>query len=176
MSQDRSRPRPRSSLSIAIIHTAAAWEEALPDATALCRRAGRAALRGALDAGRHALTVVLSDDAELRRLNRDWRSKDKPTNVLSFPNGEATPDGVVLLGDIILGYETVVREAREQGKSLADHLAHLVVHGALHVVGYDHETDEEAEVMEGRERVVLAGMGIADPYAEAAGGRAGTEP
>ncbi len=176
MSQDRSRPKPRSSLSIAIVATAAGWEDSLAEATQLCRRAGRAALRGELDGGRHALTVVLSDDAELRRLNRDWRAKDKPTNVLSFPNGEETPDGVVLLGDIILGYETVRREAREQGKTLADHLAHLVVHGALHVVGYDHENDEEAEVMEGRERVVLAGMGIADPYAEATGGRAGTRP
>lgn len=176
MSQDRSRPKPRSSLSIAIIATAAGWDDSLPDAVALCRRAGRAALRGELGPGRHALTVVLSDDAELRSLNRDWRAKDKPTNVLSFPNGEETPDGVVLLGDIILGFETVLRESHEQGKPLADHLAHLVVHGALHVAGYDHETDEEAEVMEGRERVVLAGMGIADPYAEATGGRAGIGP
>lgn len=108
--------------------------------------------------------VILTDDAELRRLNRDYRGKDASTNVLSFPMGDAAPGGPVMLGDVVLAFETVAREAGEQQKALPDHLRHLVVHGVLHLLGFDHETDAEAEVMERREREILAGLGVPDPY------------
>lgn len=119
------------------------------------------------------IAITLSDDAEVQVLNRDWRGKDKPTNVLSFPGLEGAmagllpPDAPRPLGDLILAYETCAREAEEQGKSLADHARHLVVHGVLHLLGYDHETDAEAEEMEALETTILAGLGIADPYREA---------
>lgn len=112
-------------------------------------------------------TVVLSDDANVRILNAQWRDKDRPTNVLSFPAGPLPPsfEGPVPLGDIVLARETLDREAAEEGKALADHFAHLVVHGFLHLVGYDHETDEEAEEMEALERRILHRLAIDDPYA-----------
>lgn len=136
------------------------WLEALPQAEGLVRRAAIAALAGAEETGE--VTVLLTDDAEMRELNRQYRKKDKATNVLSFPAPEfARPH----LGDVALGFETCAREAEEQGKSLADHLSHLVAHGALHLVGYDHEDEADAEAMEALERRVLAGIGVADPYA-----------
>ena len=110
--------------------------------------------------------MVLSDDSAVRALNRDHRGKDAPTNVLSFPPALVPPAGARPLGDVILAYETVRREALEQGKAAADHLRHLVVHGVLHLSGYDHETEAEAEEMEQLEREILAGLGIADPYAD----------
>ncbi|MFZ2870878.1 MAG: rRNA maturation RNase YbeY [Zavarzinia sp.] len=119
------------------------------------------------------IAITLSDDAEVRVLNRDWRGKDKPTNVLSFPGLEGAmaallpPDAPRPLGDVILALETCRREAVDQGKSLADHARHLVVHGVLHLLGFDHEDDAEAEEMEAMETAVLAGLGIADPYGEA---------
>ncbi len=130
----------------------------------LSRRAASAVLKD--DA--RAVTLLFSDDEEIRVLNREWRGQDKPTNVLSFPAATdmAMPEGEpVPLGDIILAYEPVAREAAEQGKSLADHTVHLIVHGILHLLGYDHEDEAEAEDMEARERVILATLGIADPYA-----------
>ena len=115
------------------------------------------------------LSLLLSDDAGVRELNRAWRGLDKPTNVLSFPGSGATPDGVHHLGDIALAFETVAREAEAEGKSLADHVAHLIVHGVLHLTGLDHETDEEADAMEALETAALASLGIADPYRDMAG-------
>ena len=120
------------------------------------------------------LSIKLSDDAEVRQLNADYRAKDKPTNVLSFPmippdlieSISNTDDGEVLLGDIILAYETCAREAEERGISLADHTTHLIVHGTLHLVGYDHENDAEAEDMEAIETRALASIGLADPYGD----------
>lgn len=111
------------------------------------------------------LTVAFADDARVRELNRDFRGKDKPTNVLSFPAAPMPGDGPVFLGDVVLARETVVREAEIDGKPLDHHIRHLVVHGFLHLLGYDHEDDEEAEVMEGLETRILAHLGIADPYA-----------
>ena len=115
------------------------------------------------------LSLLLSDDAGVRELNRAWRSLDTTTNVLSFPgSGAASPEGVHHLGDIALAFETVAREAEAEGKSLADHVAHLIVHGVLHLLGRDHETDDEAEAMEALETAALASLGIADPYRDMA--------
>jgi probable rRNA maturation factor len=104
------------------------------------------------------------DDAEQRALNRQWRQIDKPTNVLSFPQIEPFSPVVGILGDITLARETLEREALELGKSFADHYTHLVVHGFLHILGYDHIEDDEALVMEGLETQILATLGIEDPY------------
>lgn len=110
-------------------------------------------------------SLVLTDDARIRVLNRDWRGFDKPTNVLSFPAADADEeDPGPLLGDVIVARETAAREAEEEGKSFDDHVAHLLVHGLLHLFGFDHETDAEAEEMEALEVEILAGLGIADPY------------
>jgi probable rRNA maturation factor len=117
---------------------------------------------------------MLADDARIRELNRRWRGQDKPTNVLSFPAPEGPPDDARFLGDIVLAFETVEQEARAEGKPLEHHLAHLAVHGALHLLGYDHERDSDADAMEQRERLILARLGIPDPYASAATRR--TEP
>lgn len=137
----------------------AAWQSALPGVERLVRRAARAALAGARRSGRRTLSVALADDRRVRALNARDRKKDKPTNVLSYPSGEHA-----FLGDIVLARQTVWREARQQAKSPADHVIHLVVHGTLHLVGYDHEDDAEADRMEALERRVLAKLGIADPY------------
>jgi probable rRNA maturation factor len=113
------------------------------------------------------LSLVLTDDARIRLLNRDWRGFDKPTNVLSFPAADADDDDPgPLLGDVIVAHETMAREAAAEGKSFDDHVAHLLVHGLLHLFGFDHETDAEAEEMEALETEILAGLGIADPYAD----------
>jgi probable rRNA maturation factor len=110
-----------------------------------------------------SVTLVLSNDKEVRLLNRDYRKKDKPTNVLSFPDG--TMDGDVMhLGDVILAYETIVAEAASQEKKLKNHLTHLVIHGILHILGYDHNTSKKADIMEVYEITILARMGIANPY------------
>ena len=155
----------------------AGWRAALDEPAALCRDAAKAAL-DAVGFGPLApcveLGVRLADDAELRRLNHRYRGRDAPTNVLSFAACDATPgrlpalpdDGAPLaLGDVVLALETVLDEAGAQGKTVADHVGHLVVHGVLHLVGHDHENDADANVMEGLETAVLAGLGIADPYA-----------
>ena len=110
---------------------------------------------------------MLADDAALRELNREFRGQDKPTNVLSFPAEEKPQSGapMVLLGDVVLAYETVAREARTQGKSLAEHAAHMVVHGVLHLLGFDHERGgSEAERMEALETQILAKLGVPNPY------------
>lgn len=109
------------------------------------------------------LSVMLCDDADIRRLNRTWRGKDRATNVLSFPASFA-PIASSHLGDIAVAYETVAREALDEGKSLPAHLAHMIVHGYLHLVGYDHETTVQAEAMEALEREILDALGYPDPY------------
>lgn len=114
------------------------------------------------------VSLVLSDDARIRALNKSWRGKDKPTNVLSFPgdDGEEAAFGP-LLGDIVIALETVEREARDLAKPFDEHLTHLIVHGTLHLFGYDHQIDEEAEEMEDAERRILARLGFSDPYLDA---------
>lgn len=111
------------------------------------------------------LSVVLTDDAAIRAINAQWRHKDEPTNVLSFPAPPAMPGAPRLLGDIVIAHETTAREAKTEGKPFADHLGHLAVHGFLHLLGYDHESDADAEVMERLEREILAKLGVPDPYA-----------
>jgi probable rRNA maturation factor len=147
--------------SIDVIVESALWD-ALPQAEQTIRDAvaqALAALNGRTDA---ALAVLLTDDAAVRRLNATWRGLDKPTNVLSFPAAEA-PDSPHL-GDIAIAFETTAREARDEGKPLAHHVTHLAVHGFLHLVGYDHQSDAEAETMEQLERDILARLNVPDPY------------
>jgi probable rRNA maturation factor len=114
-------------------------------------------------AGNAEVSVVLCDDAFIRELNRKWRGQDKPTDVLSFPAG-GDPASAPLLGDIVIAFETAAREAFEAGKPLRNHIAHLLVHGFLHLIGHDHANAAEAEAMEALERASLARLGIADPY------------
>lgn len=110
------------------------------------------------------LTILLTDDKEIRDLNHQYRGKDKPTNVLSFPDGEADETGRIHLGDLALAYETMAAEAKGQGKSLRAHLSHLVIHGVLHLLGYDHERARDAARMETLEIKLLSGLGIENPY------------
>ncbi len=138
-----------------------AWTEALPDAEDLIRAAIEASLASEGAAG-EGVSLLLTADGAIRDLNRRFRQQDKPTNVLSFP---APTNPERFLGDVALAYGVCAREAAEQGKPLAHHLQHLVTHGVFHLLGYDHETDAQAEEMEGLERAVLAGLGIPDPYA-----------
>jgi probable rRNA maturation factor len=137
------------------------WE-GLPEAESVVRRAVAAvAARPDIAVPAEAeLSLALSDDATVQGLNRDYRAKDKPTNVLSFP----APHGP-LLGDVIIAFETLTREAAEEQLTPADHLAHLTIHGLLHLLGYDHETEAEALRMEALETSILAGLGIRDPHA-----------
>lgn len=147
-------------------------EEDWPDpshAEALVRQAATALAAHEIMAGLQAseACVALSNDAHVQTLNAGFRGKDKPTNVLSFP----APDSPVQqlsrqLGDIVIARETVEREAAERGIPFADHLRHLTVHGLLHLLGYDHETDAEALEMEGLETAILARLGIPDPYGD----------
>ena len=115
------------------------------------------------------LAIVLTDDAAMRRLNRNWRGIDAPTNVLSFatknPGGRLDEELGCHLGDVVLAYETIKREALREGKPFDHHLAHLVVHGFLHLLGYDHGNDADANRMEARETAILRSIGIDDPYA-----------
>jgi probable rRNA maturation factor len=159
---------------ISITITVPEWDPLLPDGISLIEQAARVALDTACPGlGPVGIAIVLADDAMLRDLNHTWRGKDAPTNVLSFPatdteegmRPEPPFPGVPLeLGDIVMARETCEREALEQGKSLSDHVRHLTIHGVLHLLGYDHEADDEAERMEGLETRILAGLGVADPY------------
>ena len=133
---------------------------------ALLRRAVEAAA-AELSTGRVELAIVLTDDSAIRLLNRQWRGIDKATNVLSFPAQAACGDAgshPTLIGDIVLAYETIAGEADAEGKPFAHHLAHLAVHGFLHLNGYDHERNDDAEAMEQLERTILRRLDIPDPY------------
>jgi probable rRNA maturation factor len=140
-----------------------------PDAEAVIHRAIEAAAGFAdADVGEAELAVMLTDDSGIRTLNSNWRGIDKPTNVLSFPALQA-PAGVPsdaprMLGDIAIAYQTTRKEADEEHKPFDHHLSHLAVHGFLHLIGYDHENDDDAEAMEGLETEILAQLGIPDPY------------
>lgn len=149
--------------AIDILAQSPLWQ-AEPSSAAVIRAAVDAAAREVRIPARAELTVVLADDDAIRVLNKTWRHKDAPTNVLSFPFGGPKPAGNHPLGDIVLAYETLKREAGEGGLAFDHHLAHLTVHGLLHLVGYDHEEEAAAETMEDTERRALAHLSIPDPY------------
>jgi probable rRNA maturation factor len=163
-------PHPSPALEIDLTEASPLWRSSLADVERLCEESARAALAaGNGPRGAAELSIVLGDDALVRELNRAWRGQDRPTNVLSFPAlpapGEAPPpEAPALLGDVVLAFETVQAEALAQGKPLAHHLRHLLVHGVLHLLGFDHESAAEAEIMEGLEIAVLARLGVPDPY------------
>ena len=159
--------RPR----ISILIEAPEWRRRVRNVTALARRAAAAALAADPPANMVELSLVLADDRMVHELNRRWRGHDKPTNVLSFPaEDQATrpprlPDNVRRpLGDVVIASGVATAEARTQGKSVGAHLAHLVVHGVLHLLGHDHERDADADRMEAMEVSILRRLGIADPY------------
>jgi probable rRNA maturation factor len=174
-----------SSPSIEVTVETASWRSMVTDPEAFCSRVMRHCLKcAAPNLERQTLiSVLLTDDETVRELNRTHRHQDKPTNVLSFPqvddetidrlitnsvaaiDEEDTPDNPpVMLGDVILALQTVSWEARDQDKALTDHLAHLLVHGCLHLLGHDHEAEDEADRMEAFETAILAEIGVADPY------------
>ena len=153
-----------------VLVTAECWQTE-PDAEAVIHRAIEAAAEIAdADVADAELAVMLTDDTGIRTLNNNWRSIDKPTNVLSFPalqpTGNEPGDAPRMLGDIAIAYETTRREADEEQKPFDHHLSHLAVHGFLHLIGYDHENDADAEDMEALEREILEHLGIPDPYAD----------
>lgn len=156
---------------ISVVVQDRAWLRVLPKAEALARQAALAVLKSeGWGRRRAAIDITLLTDRAQQALNRDWRGKDKPTNVLSFPM--ESPEVKVprgrprQLGDMTLARETLVREAKEQGKTLEAHFVHLVTHGALHLLGYDHMTAREAKIMEGKEIKLLVRAGYGDPYAD----------
>jgi len=171
---DDDRPEP-----VSVTIGAARWRAVLDDAPAVCRQAVRAALSQAAVAPWLAdaeVGVLLAGDRAIRRLNARHRGIDRPTNVLAFPLLEIehgrpvsgpSPDAAapLMLGDVALALETVCREAAESGKPVGHHLCHLVVHGTLHLLGFDHQDDADARLMEDLERAILAGLQVPDPYA-----------
>lgn len=150
-------------IKISVLVSGTPWTRAIPGAARLARRAARAAAAAGRTQARGEIAVVLADDATLRRLNRDYRGKDKPTNVLSFPLGTGGTPGAVL-GDVVLARQTLLAEAAAQGKRPADHLVHLVVHGVLHLFGHDHMRPAAARRMETLEIKVLRTLSVANPY------------
>ncbi len=154
-----------------VLVVADCWQNE-PDAEAVIQRAIAAAADEVDDdVGEAELAVMLTDDPGIRTLNSNWRGIDKPTNVLSFPalqpEGARKPgDAPRMLGDIAIAYETTKREADAEGKPFEHHLSHLAIHGFLHLIGYDHENDADAEEMESLETEILEQLGIPDPYAD----------
>jgi len=175
------QPTTRSNDTIAVDVTADGWSAGLAgtaSAQTIAVAAAEAALVSAGPSNPVELGVRLTSDAEMRALNLEYRGRDTATNVLSFAlaadaaasePGFPQPDNApILLGDIVAAYETCASEAEDQAKPLADHLHHMVVHGVLHLLGYDHETEDDAAKMEALERDILARLDVPDPYARAA--------
>ena len=149
--------------AIDVVIEADAWA-AFPDAEDTVRRAIEAA--AAFENRPGEVAVLLTDDAAIQQLNAQWRGMDKPTNILSFPAIDIIAAQEGHLGDIAIACETVAREAEAENKAFSDHLAHLAIHGYLHLIGFDHETDDEACRMESLETRILSSLAIADPYAD----------
>jgi probable rRNA maturation factor len=153
--------------SVEIVESSLLWR-GFPEIENLAQRAIAASLEATKIRIRDGaeISVQLVDDAQIRALNAQWRAADKPTNVLSFPAAPVEKLAVApMIGDIVLAFETVRREAAEEGKTFDDHSAHLIVHGFLHLLGFDHQDAAEADRMEALETDILAKLGIADPYA-----------
>ena len=166
-SQQPDEPRPTAEDMIDIDIRSAAWIKRFPNVEARALQAVKAVLDREQPAGAISLALLLADDATLQRLNRDFRNKDKPTNVLAFPNDGkdmAGPSPIRHIGDIAISYETVAREALEQEKTLEQHLCHMIVHGVLHLFDYDHDTATSQQQMEKTERSILATLGVPNPY------------
>ena len=151
-----------AALSVAVLVQSPQWKE---------QRGAAAAVRKAINAAADEISspsgevaVVLTNDAAIRKLNRQWRKIDKPTNVLSFPSSQGAAMHGTALGDIVIAYETLKRESRDERKEFTHHLSHLAVHGFLHLMGYDHQNDSDAEAMEELERAILKRLKISDPY------------
>jgi probable rRNA maturation factor len=166
-----SGPMARFALPITEVLVVADCWQTEPDAEAIIQRAVTAAAEIVnADTGEAEIAVMLTDDAGMRTLNSNWRGIDKPTNVLSFPALPASPggpdDAPRMLGDIAIAYQTTRKEADDEQKPFDHHLSHLAVHGFLHLIGYDHEKDDDAEAMETLEQEILAHLGIPDPYAD----------
>jgi probable rRNA maturation factor len=154
-----------------VLVVADCWQAEADAETVIQRAVALAAEIAGADVGEAELAVMLTDDAGIRTLNLNWRGIDKPTNVLSFPalppTGAVGPDDAPrMLGDIAIAYETTRKEADDEQKPFDHHLSHLAVHGFLHLIGYDHEKDADAEAMESLETEILAQLGIPDPYAD----------
>ena len=154
-------PAPQAKLKIDVLVDSDRWNE-VGKARSIVRRAVAAAAATVSTTGTE-LAIVLTDDSAIRQLNRLWRGIDAPTNVLSFPS-KRTADEPSHLGDVVLAFETIAREAEAEGKPFAHRLAHLAVHGFLHLIGYDHERDADAQIMEQTERKILRRLNIPDPY------------
>jgi probable rRNA maturation factor len=168
-------PTPASpAISVDVVVEDERWHQQLPDAESFVARIAESALRMAGICNPAELSILLADDEALQTLNRDFRQKDKPTNVLSFPGEEDVQSAFFIqqpanapacyAGDIALSLNTIEKEAAEQGKRFIDHAAHMVVHGCLHLLGFDHESTDEAEKMEELEAHILALQGIPNPY------------
>jgi probable rRNA maturation factor len=163
MSERRNRKRPQ--LAIEVIEDSGDWSWVDEIETLAEAAAAEVASEPSLKLAKGTVSIVLSSDASVAVLNGRYRKKPKPTNVLSFPPGPGSPDGYI--GDIVLAIETILREAKEQDVPPEHHLQHLIVHGLLHLSGYDHETDADAERMEALEIMILARLGVANPYTDA---------
>jgi probable rRNA maturation factor len=150
---------PRRALTIDVLTVSDRWKRSAT-AKSMVRRAVTRAASATLSTTRAELAIVLTDDSAIRLLNRAWRGVDAATNVLSFP----ARNGHGHLGDIILAFETIAREAQSEDKPFAHHVAHLAVHGFLHLLGYDHDRDDDAQAMERTEREILRQLAIPDPY------------
>lgn len=167
--------------TVAIAMPCRAWLGAVPAVRRVCRRAAIAALAAAQTRlAESEISMMLTDDATIADLNRRYRGRDAPTDVLSFANPDLQPGtppragaAPALLGDVVVAFETASADAAQDGKSLSDHLTHLVVHGVLHLLGYDHEDEGDARSMETLEVSVLAGLGIDNPYSTGQQGRSG---
>lgn len=151
-----------AALSVDVLVESPQWKE---------QRGAEAAVRAGINAAADEISspagevaVVLTDDAAIQKLNKQWRHIDKPTNVLSFPAAKSGAMQGTIFGDIVIAYETLARESRDEGKEFAHHLSHLAVHGFLHLIGYDHQNDSDAETMEKLESAILARLQIPDPY------------
>ncbi|TAH35315.1 MAG: rRNA maturation RNase YbeY [Alphaproteobacteria bacterium] len=165
--------RPRSSVKAYVICDVAGWKK-ISAVESKCRKWAAAAASAVLGGSRAELTIVLSNDKLLKRLNCDWRGKNKPTNVLSFPNYDRVivkalqkKRGVkepLMLGDVAIALETVKREAKTQHKTIEAHLAHMVIHGTLHLLGHDHMVQKQAKYMETLEKNILRQFGFSNPY------------